>query len=125
MDQELKTPYHKFEDKDIRRISDWLKKSRDKAQKELNEAQQALRSELDQTNDKLKQLIYLANSNRESNMKEIGQIMNSDKDELEFLGRIAMRGRKLKAAQLNRLLKTDVFEDFGDKIKESIGMINL
>ena len=125
MDQELKTPYHNFEDKDIRRVSDWIKKSRDKAQKDLMMASQVIRSELDQANDRLKQLIYLANSNRDSSMKEIASIMNSDKDEVEFLGRIALRSRKVNASQLNKLLKTDVFENYGDKINESIGMINL
>ncbi len=125
MDQELKTPYHNFEEKDIRRVSEWIKKSRDKSQKDLMMASQVIRSELDQANDRLKQLIYLANSNRESSMKEISSIMNSDKDEIEFLGRIALRSRKVTAVQLNKLLKTDVFEDYKDKIKESIGMINL
>ena len=88
-------------------------------------ASQVIRSELDQANDRLKQLIYLANSNRDSSMKEIASIMNSDKDEVEFLGRIALRSRKVNASQLNKLLKTDVFENYGDKINESIGMINL
>lgn len=124
MDQELKTPYHQFEEKDIKRISEWIKKSRDKSQKDVLLAQQAIRTELDQANDKLKQLIYLANSNRESNMKEISQIMNSDKDEIEFLARISLRSRKTKAGQLNKLLKGD-FVDYKDKINESIGMINL
>ena len=125
MDQELKTPYHNFEEKDIRRVSEWVKKSRDKANKDLMMASQVIRSELDQANDRLKQLIYLCNSNRESNMKEIASIMNSDKDEVEFLGRISLRARKVKAEQLNKLLKTDSFVNHTDKIKESIGMINL
>lgn len=124
MDQELKTPYHQFDEKDIRRISEWIKKSRDKAQKDLIMAQQVIRTELNQTNDRLKQLVYLATSNRESNIKEISGIMNSDKDEIEFLARISLRARKAKADQLNKLLKTD-FVDHKDKINESIGMINL
>ena len=125
MDQELKTPYHEFEEKDIKRISEWVKKSRDKAGKDIMMANQVIRAELDQANDRLKQLIYLANSNRESTMKEIGQIMNSDKDEIEFLSRISLRSRKTKAVNLNKLLKTDAFQDHSDKIQESIGMINL
>jgi hypothetical protein len=123
MDQELKTPYHSFDDRDIKRVSEWVKKSRDK--KDPIMSSQVIRTELDQANDRLKQLIYLANSNRESSMKEISQILNSDKDEIEFLGRMALRSRKVKAEQLNKLLKTDSFTDYTDKIKESIGMINL
>ena len=87
-------------------------------------AQQVIRTELNQTNDRLKQLIYLASSNRESNIKEISGIMNSDKEEIEFLARIILRARKAKADQINKLLKTD-FVDHKDKINESIGMINL
>ena len=125
MDQELKTPYHSFDDRDIKRISEWVKKSRDKVGKDVVMASQIIRSQLDQANDRLKQLIYLCNSNRESSMKEIGSIMNSDKDEIEFLGRIALRSRKATAENLNKLLKTNLFEDYTDKIKDSIGMINL
>lgn len=125
MDQELKTPYHNFEEKDIKRVSEWVKKSRDKAGKDVMIASQVIRSQLDLANDRLKQLVYLCSTNRESTLKEIGGILNSDKDEIEFIGRIALRSRKVKAEQLNKLLKVDLFTDYTDKIKESIGMINL
>ena len=124
MDQELKTPYHNFEERDVKRLSEWLKKSRDRADSDLILAREIIRNELNQINDRLKQLIYLANSNRESNIKEISQIMNSDRDEIEFLCRIALRSRQTKANNLNRLLKT-FYQDESEKNPESIGMINL
>ncbi|MHA2364525.1 MAG: hypothetical protein ACXAC7_11255 [Candidatus Hodarchaeales archaeon] len=122
--QEFKTPYHKFEEKDLKRIAEWIKKSREMKDEEV--ARRVIRLELDQINDKLNQLVYLATSDRESSFKEVGNILNTDKEELEFMVRSALRSEKCNATQLNKLLKPSTpYNDVELRLKDTIGMVNV
>lgn len=117
--QELLIPYHKFDEKDIKKITVWLKTCRDKT--DISE----IVIELKAIQDKLDQLLYLASSNRESTMKEIMPLVDLEKTEVEFLSRILVNSQKATAAQLNKLLSVDHFKDIEILMRDSIGMITL
>jgi hypothetical protein len=121
MDQEIKTLNFNFENKDVIRISDWLKKSRE--QKHLVLALQLIKTDLESANNRIKQFLHLLSLDKP--IKEIFNILATDKDDLEFLGRILLRSGKLKAEQLNKLFKTNTYVDYKDRKEESLGFINL
>lgn len=122
--QELKCPYHKFDEKDLKRVSDWVKHSREMKDEEL--ARRVVRLELDGINDKFNQLVYLATSDRESSLKEVQGILKADKDEIDFLVRLVLHSAKATAEQLNKLLKpSKPYEDIEYRLKDTIGMVNV
>lgn len=97
-----------FDKKDIKIVDEWLKRSRESKKNDV--AKKIIRAELDQINDRLNQIQYLVNSNRESNIKEVSKILNTGNDELEFLVRISLNSQKFQSTQINKLLGTDKFK---------------
>lgn len=129
--QEFKTPYHKFEEKYLKRVADWLKKSREITHDE-ELSLRTIKIEIDGINDRLNQLIFLADGNRSISMKEVQDFINKstrlviDKDILDFLIDISLVSHKIPAKHLNTLLKpSKPYEDLEFRSKDTIGMVNV
>ena len=129
--QEYKTPYHKFEDKHLKRIADLLKKSREITHDE-ELALRTIKIEIDGINDRLNQLIFLADGKREMTQKEVIDFIQKatrlpcDKDMLEFLIDIGLQSHKIPASNLNKLLKpSKPYRNPELRLKDTIGMVNV
>ncbi len=112
-----------IEEKDIKRVNEWLKQMREENTDES--ILHKIRVELDYVNDKINQLIYLINSDRESSIKEVTKILNTEKNDLGFLVRIILQRKIVTAAQLNKLLNVKKYTDLIYPSDQSIGKINL
>ncbi|OLS22920.1 MAG: hypothetical protein HeimC3_28640 [Candidatus Heimdallarchaeota archaeon LC_3] len=129
--QEYKTPYHKFEEKYLKRVGEWLKKSRDITHDE-ELSLRTIKIEVDGIDDRLNQLIFLADGKRSMSTKEVQDFIDKstrlhiDKELLDFLIDISLVSHKIPAKKLNILLSpSKPYEDLEFRSKDTIGMVNV
>ena len=128
--QEYKTPYHKFDDRYIKIVSEWIRKSREvTTDEEL--ALRIIKLELDQINDMLNNLLFLADGNRTMNQKSVMEYINKstrvqlDRDLMDFITDIALYSHKTSADALNKLLNPlQLFTEKEVRGKDTIGMVS-
>ena len=95
--QDLDLKNHKFEDRDIKIIDEWLKLSRQSTDIKI------LKESLEFTKEKLHQLRYLARNYGDSTIKEVGQKLKLEKEALEFCAFILICTGEVTAKEVNLL----------------------
>lgn len=129
--QEYKTPYHTFDEKHLKRVAEWLKKSREVTHDE-ELSLRTIKIEIDGIYDRLNQLTFLADGKRSMNPKETMDFINKstrlsiDKELLDFIIDISLTSHKIPASNLNSLLKpSKPYIDQEYRSKDTIGMVNV
>ncbi|MHA1982856.1 MAG: hypothetical protein ACW967_00790 [Candidatus Hodarchaeales archaeon] len=129
--REFKTPYHKFGEKYLKVVAEWLKKSRDITHDE-ELALRTIKLEIDGIHDRLNQLIFLADGKRSMNTKDVLDFITkstrlpTDKETLDFVTDIALNAHKIPTNNLNLLINPPKpFEEVEFRSKETIGLVNI